>query len=130
MTEGRPGQRFIIRTPIRLPVGWDCIEIYPGQVTDAWKPEYAPIWAERDIMAAVLAHQLREAHFHSLDPKADARKELAGVIPPGVLGYLLDAWGAAVGLPAWVTNTVEDVTGAPAQTFQEWAAEHRSEFQG
>lgn len=78
------------------------------------------------IIGQALGRTLR---VENLSPE-EAHKELAGVIPPGVLGYLLDAWGAAVGLPAWVTNTVEDVTGAPARTFQEWAAEHRWEFQG
>ena len=43
-------------------------------------------------------------------PPDEARRELAGVIP----GMLLDAWAAAAGQPAFVTSTVEEITGAPA----------------
>jgi hypothetical protein len=69
------GKRFLVRTAIRLPVGWECIEIFPFFNADQWKPEYAKIWAENDILASVVATQFREAQFHSLDPKASARKQ-------------------------------------------------------
>jgi len=46
----------------------------------------------------------------------------------GVPKMLLDAWGAAVGRPAWVTSTVAEITGAPARTFREWVEEHAAEF--
>ena len=74
------GQRFLVRSLLRLPVGWDCIEIYPYLDIDHWKPEYAPIWAENDILAAVVSRQLREAHFQSLDPHADARRQYASLL--------------------------------------------------
>jgi uncharacterized protein YbjT (DUF2867 family) len=41
--------------------------------------------------------------------------------PLGAANMLLAAWGAAVGVPAYVTTTVADVTGRPAHTFAEWA---------
>src|SRR5258706_7946581 len=66
-----------MRSVLRLPVGWDCVEIYPFLDLDHWKPEYAPVWAESDILAAVVSLQLREAQFQSLDPKAEARKQYA-----------------------------------------------------
>lgn len=74
------GQRFLSRTNLRLPVGWECIEIYPDTVPDHWKPEYAPIWAESDILAAVVARQLQESHFQSLDPYAAARREYGALL--------------------------------------------------
>ena len=41
---------------------------------------------------------------------------------------LLDAWAAAVGQPALVTSLVNEITGAPARTFREWAADNAAEF--
>jgi len=57
--------------------------------------------------------------------REEAERELLGVIPV----YLLDAWAAAAGQPAFVTSTVEEMTGAPARTFAEWARDHAAEFQ-
>jgi hypothetical protein len=74
------GQRFLSRTRLRLPVGWECIEIFPFTNFDHWKPEYASGWAENDILAAVAACQLHESYFQSLDPQAAARKEYANLL--------------------------------------------------
>jgi uncharacterized protein YbjT (DUF2867 family) len=41
---------------------------------------------------------------------------------------LLDAWRAAIGLPAWITSSVEEVTGRPARTFREWVTDHKAAF--
>ena len=41
---------------------------------------------------------------------------------------LLAAWGAAAGVPAYVTSTVEDVTGTPAHSFAEWAVANAAAF--
>jgi hypothetical protein len=49
-------------------------------------------------------------------------------MPPFVAKYLLDAWAAAIGQPAFVTSTVAELTGSPAHTFLEWATDHASEF--
>lgn len=42
---------------------------------------------------------------------------------------LLNAWAAAIGQPAFVTSTVEEITGRPARTFLDWATHHAAEFQ-
>ena len=69
------GQRFLARSVIRLPVGWDCIEVFPFFDFEQWKPDYAPVWAENDLLAIVVAQQFREAQFQSLDPNAEARRQ-------------------------------------------------------
>lgn len=74
------GQRFLVRGALRLPVGWDCIEIYPFLDLEHWNSEYVAVWAENDILAAVVARQLREAHFQSLDPHAEARRQYAALL--------------------------------------------------
>ena len=83
MSEGEQfgeGQHFLARSKLRLPVGWECIEIYPFMDLDAWKPEYAAAWAENDILAAVATGQIRESHYQSLDPNAQARKRYAALL--------------------------------------------------
>ena len=37
---------------------------------------------------------------------------------------LLDAWAAAIGQPALVTSTVEEITGRPALPFADWVRDH------
>jgi hypothetical protein len=41
---------------------------------------------------------------------------------------LLNAWSAAIALPAYVTTTVAEVTGKPARTFAEWVRSHKQSF--
>jgi uncharacterized protein YbjT (DUF2867 family) len=59
----------------------------------------------------------------------EARSELLPVL--GSLTFvnmLLNAWAAAIGQPAFVTSTFEELTGTPARTFLEWATDHAAEF--
>jgi hypothetical protein len=76
----REGQHFLVRSAIRLPVGWECIEVYPFFDREQWKPDYAPFWAENDLLATVVGQQFRESHFQSLDPKAEARRQVAELL--------------------------------------------------
>ena len=59
---------------MKIPVGWECIEVFPFPDISMWKPEYAPIWAENDLLANVVSEQLRDQHFSNLDPQVVARK--------------------------------------------------------
>lgn len=63
----------------------------------------------------------RSLQVQDISPE-EARRELR--LP----AVLLDAWAAAVGQPAFVTSTVEEITGKPARTFLDWATDHASEF--
>lgn len=58
----------------------------------------------------------------------EARSELLPIMPAFVINMLLNAWAAAIGQPALVTSTVAEITGAPARTFREWAADHAADF--
>jgi uncharacterized protein YbjT (DUF2867 family) len=59
----------------------------------------------------------------------EARSELLAIIqPPLIINLLLDAWAAGVGLPAFMTSTVEEITGKPARTFYDWAVDHAADF--
>ena len=75
--EGRP---FIIRSPIRLPAGWECIEAYPFFDLKHWNRRSASVWAEDTILATVVARQAMESQFQSLDPNVAARRQFAVVL--------------------------------------------------
>jgi uncharacterized protein YbjT (DUF2867 family) len=69
----------------------------------------------------------RRLRFDELSPE-EFRREMAGRAPAPVVDMLLAAWGAAVGLPAYVTSKVAEITGSPARTFGQWAADHADAF--
>jgi uncharacterized protein YbjT (DUF2867 family) len=70
----------------------------------------------------------RPIRFEELSPE-EFRRETEGRWPPPVVNMLLNAWGAAIGQPAFVTSTVADIVGTPARTFRQWAADHADAFQ-
>ena len=49
-------------------------------------------------------------------------------MPDFIVNMLLGAWAAAIGQPALVTPAVAKITGAPARTFREWAADGAEAF--
>jgi uncharacterized protein YbjT (DUF2867 family) len=57
--------------------------------------------------------------------REQAGRELLSIMPEFVITMLLDAWGAAVGHPAWVTSTVAEMTGRSPRTFRDWAIDNR-----
>ena len=69
----------------------------------------------------------RRIPFEELSPEA-FRRETAGIWPAPVADMLLTAWGATIGRPAFVTSTVSDMTGSPARSFRQWAADHAGAF--
>lgn len=69
----------------------------------------------------------RSLRLEEISPD-EARAELLPVLPISVVNMLLDAWAGAIGQPAFVTSTVEEITGVRARTFQEWATDHAKEF--
>jgi hypothetical protein len=73
-------------------------------------------------IADVIGRSLR---FEEISPEA-ARREL--LAPAPVANMLLDAWAAAIGRPAFVTSTVEEITERPARTFRDWVTDHAEEF--
>jgi uncharacterized protein YbjT (DUF2867 family) len=77
-----------------------------------------------DAIGRAIGRRLR---LEEISPE-DARRDLVSVIPPPAVIMLLNAWAAAAGHPAFVTTTVADVTGAPARTFFNWAADHAAGF--
>ncbi|MFI5227893.1 MAG: NAD(P)H-binding protein [Gemmatimonadales bacterium] len=77
-----------------------------------------------DVIGEVLGRRLT---FHELSP-AEFRRETTGSWPPSVVEMLLNAWGATVGHPAYVTTTVADITGTPARSFHDWVVSQVDSF--
>jgi uncharacterized protein YbjT (DUF2867 family) len=69
----------------------------------------------------------RSLSIEELSPE-DARRQWAATWPAPVVDMLLKSWDAAVGQPAFVTNSVAEVTGTPARTFFGWASDHAQAF--
>ncbi|MFN7929306.1 MAG: NAD(P)H-binding protein [Blastocatellia bacterium] len=69
----------------------------------------------------------RPLRLEEITPE-EARTELQTVIPAPAINMLLNAWQAALGQPAYVTSTVEEITGRPAHTFREWASHNAAAF--
>jgi uncharacterized protein YbjT (DUF2867 family) len=65
----------------------------------------------------------REVRWEELS-REDAEKQLKGSVPETAL----DTWASFVDSPEVVTSTVENVTGAPARPFAEWARDHADDF--
>jgi uncharacterized protein YbjT (DUF2867 family) len=69
----------------------------------------------------------RSLHIEEISPY-EARRELLTIGPLVAVNMLLRAWAAAIGQPAHVSSTVEEITGSPAHTFLEWATDHAAAF--
>jgi uncharacterized protein YbjT (DUF2867 family) len=70
----------------------------------------------------------RPLQFQELARESAREEMIAMRFPPPIADMLLDAYAAAVGLPALVTSTVFDVTGTPARSFRDWALDHAADF--
>lgn len=57
-----------------------------------------------------------------------SREELAASMSPAGADAVLGAWQAGNGSPAPISVIVEKITGHPAHTFAEWAADHAGDF--
>jgi uncharacterized protein YbjT (DUF2867 family) len=67
----------------------------------------------------------RPLRYEEMSPE-EARREWKA--PASAVNMLLNAWAAALGQPALVTTTVEEVTGRPARTFRDWVIDHAEAF--
>jgi uncharacterized protein YbjT (DUF2867 family) len=60
--------------------------------------------------------------------REEARQSWSAVMPAAVADMLMDAWSAALGQPAYVTSTVQEITGTPARMFADWTKDNASAF--
>jgi hypothetical protein len=74
------GEEFIAHSRMRLPVGWQAIEIYPLLGEEYWKPEFAPTWAELDLLAAIAQRNALTSSLNALDGRGATRKHYAKLL--------------------------------------------------
>jgi uncharacterized protein YbjT (DUF2867 family) len=101
-----------------------CDEGHDGKEYVITGPESLTQREQVRIIGEAIGRPLR---FEELPPDA-ARRELLATWPGAVADMLLTAYAAAIGRPSHVTTTVAEVTGTPARTFRDWAADHAAEF--
>jgi uncharacterized protein YbjT (DUF2867 family) len=70
----------------------------------------------------------RAVRWEELPPGEARRQLLAAWGDPGFVDSALATWAGMVTQPEPVTRTVQEITGAPARTFRQWAADHASDF--
>jgi uncharacterized protein YbjT (DUF2867 family) len=68
----------------------------------------------------------RRITFEELSPE-EFQRQTQGSWPPPAVDMLLDAWGATMGRPAFITSTVADILGS-ARSFRQWATDHAGAF--
>ena len=68
----------------------------------------------------------RRITFEELSPD-QFRRETEGSWPRPAVDMLLDAWGATVGRPAFISPAVTDILGS-ARSFRQWVADHAGAF--
>ncbi|MFH9060088.1 NAD(P)H-binding protein [Streptomyces coeruleorubidus] len=100
--EGHAGQEYVITGPELLTVG--------------------------DKVATIAAAVGREIALVELTEEQAVEQWRAAGLPEDVVGFLLEAYGNTPEVGRTVASTVEKVTGRPARTFAQWAAEHADAF--
>lgn len=70
-------QQFLVHSRVPVKVGWQAIEIYPPLGEEYWKPEYAPMWAELDILAKIAENNALTSALRAIDSRGAARKQYA-----------------------------------------------------
>src|SRR5712691_10655162 len=81
-------REFVAKGAITLQVGWQALEVYPMLQPEYWNPEFAPLWAETDLLAAVARRQFAETQLAAIDPNVGARRGFKNVLEE--LSRLLD----------------------------------------
>lgn len=72
----------------------------------------------------------RELHFIETTPDEFRSEMLSYGVDDGIISMLLDYWSDTVETPDKVRPTVQQVTGRPARTLANWAADHVADFAG
>jgi len=70
----------------------------------------------------------RAVRWEELAPEEARQQLLAAWGDPGFVDSALATWAGLVAHPEPVTGTVREITGTPARTFRQWAADHAGDF--
>jgi uncharacterized protein YbjT (DUF2867 family) len=101
-----------------------CEEGHAGAEYVLTGPQSLSQFEQISIIGEAIGRWLR---IEEISPE-DGRDELLPFIPAIALKMPLDAWGAAIGQPAFVTSTIAAIAGGPPRTFCDWAADPVAEL--
>jgi uncharacterized protein YbjT (DUF2867 family) len=101
-----------------------CEDEHSGAECVLTGPQSLSQFEQIATIGSVLGRSLR---IEEISPE-DWMNELPSFLPAFVAKYLLDAWAAAVGRPAFVTSKVAELTRSRPRTFLEWATDHAERF--
>ncbi|MEU5404109.1 NAD(P)H-binding protein [Streptomyces sp. NPDC005963] len=96
-----------------------------GQQYIVTGPEVLTVKDKTDVLAAARKREIRLVELTKEEAVAEWR---AAGQPDEVIDFLLEVYGDTPAVGRTVLDTVEKVTGRPARTFTEWAAEHTDAF--
>ncbi|GAA2867990.1 SDR family oxidoreductase [Nonomuraea rubra] len=99
-------------------------DAHAGKVYELTGPESMTQAEQVGVLGTVLGRPLR---FEELDA-GPVRAQLGRFMDPAFVNALFDLMEATVGKPAPVGSLVEELTGRPARTYAQWAADHRADF--
>jgi uncharacterized protein YbjT (DUF2867 family) len=102
-----------------------CEDAHSGAEYVLTGPQSLSQYEQIATIGSVLGRSLRIEEI----PAEAWLRELPSFLPPFVAKYLLDAWAAARGQPAFISSMVAELTGSPSRTFFEWATDHAAQFQ-
>ena len=123
-----PPQVEVVRGDLTLPETLDGCFDGIDTVFLVWTaPPAAVAPALEQIVPAIGRVIGRSLRIEEISPD-EARGELLTIGPLVAVNMLLAAWAAAIGHPEHVTSTVEEITGASAKTFLDWATDNAAEF--
>ena len=77
---GPDSEQFLAHGRIKLDVAWHTIEVYPPLGDEHWKPEYAALWAETDLLAAIVQKNATTSVLSSIDSRGATRKYYANLL--------------------------------------------------
>jgi uncharacterized protein YbjT (DUF2867 family) len=87
-------------------------------------PESLSQAAQVSIIGEVLGRRIT---FEELSPD-EFRRETEATWPRPVVDMLLDAWGATLGRPAFITSTVLDILGSAPRSFRQSVVDNATAF--
>jgi uncharacterized protein YbjT (DUF2867 family) len=97
---------------------------HSGRIYDLTGPESLTHADQATILGEVAGRPIR---FQEI-PAEKAREAMAPHVPAPILDAMLRIWAESVGHAFPTTDTVEKLTGRPARTYREWAADHIAAF--
>ncbi|MFB6482200.1 NAD(P)H-binding protein [Streptomyces virginiae] len=98
---------------------------HAGAVHSVSGPEALTVGEQVRSLAAGLGRELR---FEEVTPAAARADMIEQGFPEPIADYILAFQASWVDRPAAVHDTVERLTGTPARTLTQWAADHRADF--